>query len=705
MKISFEFANFLVSLFFLLLWSQSSIAETLAYITNARSNSISVINVEINEVVSTITSEVGRYPYGVAATPNGAYVYVSNRDSGFLSLIDTVSVISTATNAVIATIPVGNGPNGIAVNPTGSYVYVANSDDGSVSVISTATNAVIATIPVGNEPYGVAVTPNGSYVYIANRGSDTVSVISTALNKVVSTISVGNEPNGVVVIPNGSYVYVVNRNPGAYGSVSVISTVSNTVTTTIPVGRLAFGINVTPDGSKVYVSNRTDDSVSVISTASNTVDTTVTVGDDPIGISVTPDGSKVYVANGLSRTVSVISTASDTVLATIAGVGTLPIAFGSFISPPPPLPQPLPPPTYTLGGLITGLRVAADLTLLNNGGNPFTVSQSGAFNFPNGIQTGSSYSVTVGTQPPGQTCTVINGSGVANANVNNLEVRCVNSLYRIGGTVTGLAADQRVWLVNNGVESLQVSANGAFRFGQGVAWNGRYNVVVGAQPTNQTCTVTGGTGYNVQSNVTDIRVNCGEILVNGLALPRSGLIYAACGSSSVYHNMNYDTAPGRENTARIAACALANIRLTYPDFFNDSVVGKHELIGGIEVQGVASNYLATSTYGMVTLLQKTSGQILTFQVTRPQPGPNNSGINVNFLNGSIGFTSHLTSPLPQLPNGRWTMWITRGGNGTEGWGAVSAIQLFPDAPVDLGQVGEALNPNVNSQAIDWSHGQ
>jgi hypothetical protein len=361
------------------------------------------------------------------------------------------------------------------------------------------------------------------------------------------------------------------------------------------------------------------------------------------------------------------------------------------------------PPQFTIGGTITGLRVAADLTLFNNGANPATFSQTGAFSFPGSIPSGSSYNVTVGSQPPGQTCRVANGSGVANSNVNNLEVRCVNNLYRIGGTVTGLAAGQRVRLVNNGVESLVVSANGAFNFLQGAAWNGRYNVIVGTQPTTQTCTVTGGTGFNVRSNVTNILVSCGgETVVDGQTLPRSGLIYAPCGVSVLYQNMNYYTAPGRENTARIAICALTNARLTYPDFFNDSVTRKHELIGGLEVQGYARDYLATSYYGMVTLVQKTTGQTIAYQVTRPQAGYNNSGINVDFLDGSIGFSSHLTPPLPDYPNGRWTMWITRGGDSPAGWGTVTPIQLLPDVPRDLGDVGDALNPNVNSQDIDWS---
>jgi YVTN family beta-propeller protein len=67
---------------------------------------------------------------------------------------------------VIATIPVGTpgGPVGVAISPDGKTVYVANAGANSVSVISTATNRVTATIDVGTAPFGVAVSPDGGTV-------------------------------------------------------------------------------------------------------------------------------------------------------------------------------------------------------------------------------------------------------------------------------------------------------------------------------------------------------------------------------------------------------------------------------------------------------------------------------------------------------------------------------------------------------------
>jgi hypothetical protein len=55
-----------------------------------------------------------------------------------------VWVIDTANNTVVATVPVGSFPNGVAITPNGAFVYVSNRNDTTVSVISTATNMVVA---------------------------------------------------------------------------------------------------------------------------------------------------------------------------------------------------------------------------------------------------------------------------------------------------------------------------------------------------------------------------------------------------------------------------------------------------------------------------------------------------------------------------------------------------------------------------------
>lgn len=40
--------------------------------------------------------------------------------------------------------------------------YVSNNSSNTVSVLDTATNTVVAAVPVGSRPHGVAVSPDGT---------------------------------------------------------------------------------------------------------------------------------------------------------------------------------------------------------------------------------------------------------------------------------------------------------------------------------------------------------------------------------------------------------------------------------------------------------------------------------------------------------------------------------------------------------------
>ena len=82
--------------------------------------------------------------------------------------------------------------------------------------------------------------------------------------------------------------------------------------------------------------------------------------------------------------------------------------------------------TYTVGGSISGLT-ASGLVLENNGADDLTVpATSTSFTFATKVASGASYSVTVKTQPAGQTCAVTSASGtVGAAPVANVAVACI----------------------------------------------------------------------------------------------------------------------------------------------------------------------------------------------------------------------------------------------------------------------------------------
>ena len=175
--------------------------------------------------------------------------------------------------------------------------------------------------------------------------------------------------------------------------------------------------------------------------------------------------------------------------------------------------------SFTIGGTVAGLGAGKSVVLLNNGGDALTRNANGGFSFATALASGATYSVTVGTQPTGQTCTVSNGSGtVASANVTNVAVSCANvPTYTIGGSVSGLVTGRSVGLLNNGGDALTVNANGGFSFATALASGASYAVTVGTQPAGQVCTVNNGSGTVASANVTNVAVSC----VNMISGPTS----------------------------------------------------------------------------------------------------------------------------------------------------------------------------------------
>lgn len=164
--------------------------------------------------------------------------------------------------------------------------------------------------------------------------------------------------------------------------------------------------------------------------------------------------------------------------------------------------------SFSVGGTVSGL--SGSVTLLLNGGSALIVSANGAFSFPGALNTGSGYTVSVGTQPTGQTCGVSSGTGtIASANVSNVTVSCTNNgppTYSVGGTVSGLAGSLTVEL--NGGGPVTFSSNGAYTFPNRLVSGTDYIVVVRALPSGQSCSIARPIGRIADSNVTNVDISC-----------------------------------------------------------------------------------------------------------------------------------------------------------------------------------------------------
>ena len=123
------------------------------------------------------------------------YAYVTNGKS------NTVTVIDLRTFQSAKTIPVGSEPTGVAPNPAKNEVYVVNTASNNVSVIDAEKNQVVATIGVHGKPYFIDVAKDGKRAYVANSGSANVSVIDLEKRSVVGSLRMGAAPGLARVTP------------------------------------------------------------------------------------------------------------------------------------------------------------------------------------------------------------------------------------------------------------------------------------------------------------------------------------------------------------------------------------------------------------------------------------------------------------------------------------------------------------------------
>lgn len=177
-------------------------------------------------------------PSGMAFSPDGAVAYVA------LNAANTLGVIDTSANTLVAQIPVGNAPRQVVVS--GGRAFVSNeggrparpgdftnltdvtpvvadastggASTGTVSVVDLGARVQRATLPVGLQPTAEHLAKDGT-LFVTNSNDDTVSLIDTATERVVQTINVnpltgstvGSHPNAVTMADSSTVLVSLGR--------------------------------------------------------------------------------------------------------------------------------------------------------------------------------------------------------------------------------------------------------------------------------------------------------------------------------------------------------------------------------------------------------------------------------------------------------------------------------------------------------------
>ena len=287
--------------------------------TNAAGDNVHLIDPETNTIVGEITGV--EVIHGVAASPDGSKLYLSNESTEMLDIVDVKTL------KVTNSIPLSGRPNNVAIHNDGHRVYVAiQGTGGGVDVIDTVNEEHVKFIRILRGVHNTFMTPDSKYVVAGSTGGGGATAIDTEFERTRWTIyfegrcdPCGVRPFTFDTNPDGStknmYVQVTNHHGFAVVDWDSHQEIARITQPEIPEsernaygiqGAPAHGIKVSPDGSTIWSTSKINGHVYAYSLPDLEYLGGVPVGVVPDWLTFTPDGKYLYSANAHSNTVSVI---------------------------------------------------------------------------------------------------------------------------------------------------------------------------------------------------------------------------------------------------------------------------------------------------------------------------------------------------------------------------------------------------------------
>src|SRR6516162_10290480 len=150
-----------------------------------------------------------------------------------------IHVIDPATNKVVQEIKGIEAAHGIAPSPDGSRVYVSNEADSTLDVFDRESGALVKKVPLSNHPNNIAVTKNGDRILVGiARRTGAVDVIDAKTLTRTKSILVKGRLHNIYVTPDGKHL-ITGSIPGKLLTVIDLER-------EVPIWELPFDLGVRP---------------------------------------------------------------------------------------------------------------------------------------------------------------------------------------------------------------------------------------------------------------------------------------------------------------------------------------------------------------------------------------------------------------------------------------------------------------------------
>jgi hypothetical protein len=365
---------------------------------------------------------------------------------------------------------------------------INNMSSGTIpaAALNTSLTSAYAATTSGSATYSISITVSGltgTGLVLQDNGTDNLTISATGSSTFATKIATGSTYSVTVSTqPTGQTCYATSGS-GTVSNANVTGV--NVICSAGTLSSYSVGVTVSGlTGSGLVLQDNSADNLAVTSNGAKTFATQLISGATySISVSTQPSGQTCAVANGSGMVSGTVSSPTVTCSSTALK-------------------------SYSVSVTTSGL--SGTVVLQNNLGDNLSISTNSSTNFATQLVSGSSYSISVLTQPTNQSCTVANASGtIASANITSPTVTCTTAVaptYSVSVTVSGLSGT--VILQNNLGDNLSISSNGSTNFATQLVRYSSYSISVLTQPTNQTCTVTYGSGTIGSYNYSNPAVTC-----------------------------------------------------------------------------------------------------------------------------------------------------------------------------------------------------